>query len=160
VIRKWIVPVFLLFLFAASVEGAPKNPPGGFFGVRLGMSEESVHRLLRKVATQKKEEREAEGEGEQEVWILKRDSQFDYLLVRFDRQHQLWLITVVARKDARVRYSDLAELDGAKHTSDGRNQTYQWKVPTKGKQTGYLAIARGSDPEVLTSFSIARASRQ
>jgi hypothetical protein len=154
------VLVFILFLLAAAdVQAGPNTPPREVFGVRLGMSEEAVHRRLKKIATQQKEEKEAEGEGEQEVWVLKKDRRIDYLLVRFDARHQLWLITLVARKDAGVRYSDLGALGNAKHGSDGRNFTYKWSVPSKGKQAGYVVIARGNNPDTLTSYSISRSSR-
>jgi hypothetical protein len=152
--------IFLLMLLAAArVQAGPNHPPREAFGVRPGMNEEAVHRRLKKIATQQKEEKEEEGEGEQEVWVLKKDSRFDYLLVRFDARHELWLITVVARKDAGVRYSDLGALENAKHATDGRNVTYRWNVSAKGKQAGYVVIARGSNPDTLASYSISRLSR-
>jgi len=151
--------IFLSILLASTaVYAGPNQPRREAFGVRLGMNEETVHRILKKIATQQKEEREEEGEGEQEVWVLKKDSRFDYLLVRFDAQHQLWLITVVAHKDT-VRYGDLGALETAKHATDGRNVTYKWNVAAKGKQAGYVVIARGSNPDTLTSYSISRSSR-
>jgi len=141
------------------VHAGPNQPSREVFGVRLGMNEEVVHERLRKVATQQKEEREAEGEGEQEVWILKKDRRFEYLLVRFDAHHELWLITVVAKKDAAVRYTDLGALSAAKKANDGHNFTYKWTVAAKGKQPGYVVIARGTNADTLTSYSISRAAR-
>jgi hypothetical protein len=159
---KFRLSVFVLLsilLAATLVHAGPNQPRREVFGVRLGMNEEAVHKILKKIATQQKEEREEEGEGEQEVWVLKKDSRFDYLLVRFDAQHQLWLITVVAHKDAGVRYGDLGVLENAKHATDGRNVTYKWSVAAQGKQAGYVVIARGSNPDTLTSYSITRSSR-
>ncbi|MDX6611999.1 MAG: hypothetical protein QOD75_1185 [Blastocatellia bacterium] len=159
-IRFAVLLLLSILLVAPPVNAGPKQPQREVFGLRLGMNEETVHRVLKKIATQQKEEREEEGEGEQEVWVLKKDSRFDYLLVRFDAQHELWLITVVVHKDAGVRYGDLGALQNAKHATDGRNVTYKWSVAAKGKQAGYVVIARGSNPDTLTSYSISRAARQ
>lgn len=115
------------------------------------MSEESVHKILKKIATQQKEEKEEE--GEQEVWSLKKDDRFDYILTRFNRDHRVTLITVVARPN-RVRYSDVAETKEATVASDGRNYSYRWKVEREGQQPAYLLIARGSSSEFLTSYSL------
>src|SRR6185369_15948045 len=117
------------------------------------MSEESVHKKLKTIATQQKEEKEKEEEGEQEVWSLKKDDRFDYILTRFNRDHRLTLITVVARPN-RVRYSDIAQTKEATVASDGRNYSYRWKVERDGRQPAYLLIARGSSSEFLTSYSL------
>ena len=131
----------------------PKKPPREVFGLSLGMSEESVHRRLRKIATQQKEEREEEEGGEQEVWILKRDSHFNYVLTRFTGDHRLIFVTVVAHPN-RVRYGDIANVDEATKATDGTNYSYKWKVEAGRKQPGYLLIARGSSPEFLNSYSL------
>jgi len=157
VIRKAIVSSLVVFLMVAAdlpaMPIAPKKPPREVFGLSLGMSEESVHRRLRKIATQQKEEREEEEGGEQEVWILKRDSHFNYLLTRFTGDHRLIFITVVAHPN-RVRYGDIANVDEATKATDGTNYSYKWKVEAGRKQPAYLLIARGSSPEFLTSYSL------
>jgi hypothetical protein len=130
-----------------------KQPPREFFGLRLGMSEEAVRSRLRKIAKQQKEEREEEEGGEQEVWILKRDSKFNYLLVKFNKEHRLnWMIVVAHPK--LVRYADIASLELATKATDGINYSYKWKVETTAQQPGYLIIARGSSDEFLTSYSV------
>ena len=134
---------------AAGAQRTPQPP----FGLRLGMSEEAAKERLRKVATQQKEEREEEEGGEQEVWILKRDAKFNYLIAKFSSEHHLILITVVARPQ-QVRYGDVADLDTAAKASDGQNYSYKWKVePGKGARA-YVINARGSSPEFLTSYSV------
>ena len=70
----------------------------------------NVHRRLRKIATQQKEEKKGQKGGEQKFWILKRDSTFKYLLTKFDHEHRLTWITVVAHPN-RVTYADLANLE-------------------------------------------------
>lgn len=138
---------------AATIQAPAKQPPREFFGLRLGMSEEAVRSRLRKIAKQQKEEREEEEGGEQEVWILKRDTKFNYLLVKFNKEHRLNWMTVVAHPKL-VRYADLAGLELATKATDGINYSYKWKVETSKQQPGYLIIARGSSDEFLTSYSV------
>jgi hypothetical protein len=123
------------------------------FGLRLGMSEEGVHKRMRRIAKQQKEEREEEEGGEQEVWILKKDPRYTYLLTKFSREHRLIFVTVVAHP-SRVRYSDLGETKDATVATDGMNYSYKWKIPAQGKESPVLLIARGSSAEFLTSYSL------
>jgi hypothetical protein len=155
--RILIQTIIFLLAIGAWLPGAlAKDPPREILGLRLGMREEAVRERLRKVANQQKEERE-ESEGEQEVWILPRHKKFDYLLVRFDSKHQLWFMTVVTRRSANLRYSDVADIKQAKQANDGRNYSFTWKIAGKDKRPGQIVIARGSDPNLLTSYSIYRA---
>jgi hypothetical protein len=117
------------------------------------MTEEAAHQRLRKIARQEKEEKQKEEGGEQEVWILKRDAKYSYLITRFSREHRLVLITVVARPQ-RARYSDLGKLKDAAKATDGQNYSYKWKVERGKEARGYVVIARGSHPEFLTSYSV------
>lgn len=143
----------LLLLIFSGLQGAPNQPSREVFGLRPGMSEEAVHKRMRKIATQQKEEREAEEGGEQEVWILKKDSRYNYLLTKFSREHRLLLATVVAHPN-RVRYSDLGETKDATVATDGINYSYKWKIPAQGNERAMLLIARGSSAEFLTSYSL------
>ena len=153
-VKVFTLPVLLSLVLvsqgmAASAQDAPRQP----FSLRLGMNEEAAHQRLRKIATQQKEEREEEEGGEQEVWILKRDAKFNYLVTKFSREHRLILITVVARPQ-QVKYGELANLDSAAKASDGQNYSYKWKIePGKGARA-YVINARGSSPEFLTSYSV------
>src|ERR1044071_1626391 len=140
---------FLVSAFPVSAEKRVRD----LFGLKIGMSEESVRKKLKKIATQQKEEKEKEEEGEQEIWSLKKDDRFDYILTRFNRDHRLTLITVVARPH-RGRDSGIAQTKEATVASDGRNYSYRWKVERDGRQPAYLLIARGSSSEFLTSYSL------
>jgi hypothetical protein len=121
------------------------------------MSEEQVRSRLAKIATQQKEEKaEEEEEGEQEVWILKKHPQLNYLLVRFNGEHRLVLVTAVVHQPSKVRYADLADLKDAEMKTDGRNYAYTWKIPGKNGRHGYAVVARGSDPQYLNSYSLYR----
>jgi hypothetical protein len=152
--KRKLFPVSLLLLVILSgAQAAPSKPSREAFGLRLGMSEEAVHKRLRKIATQQKEEREEEEGGEQEVWILKKDARYNYLLTKFSREHRLILVTAVAHP-GRVRYSDLGETKDANVATDGINYSYKWKIPEQGKNRAVLLIARGSNAEFLTSYSL------
>ena len=153
-LRRHALSFLLLFTFVMTAAPvSAKQRVRDLFGLKIGMSEESVHKKLKQIAAQQKEEKEKEEEGEQEVWNLKKDDRFDYILTRFNRDHRLTLITVVARPN-RVRYSDVAETKDATVASDGRNYSYRWKVERDGGQPAYLLIARGSSSEFLTSYSL------
>lgn len=117
------------------------------------MSKEAVHKRMRRIATQQKEEREEEEGGEQEVWILKKDPRYNYLLTKFSREHRLIFVTVVAHP-SRVRYSDLGETKDATVATDGMNYSYKWKIAAQGKERAVLLVARGSNAEFLTSYSL------
>jgi len=152
--RRFAVNLFLgLALTTQCVSAVAKDAPGRSFGLRLDMTEEAVHERLRKIATQEKEEKEKEEGGEQEVWILKRDAKYSYLIVRFSSEHRLILITVVARPQ-RVRYSEIGRLKDAAKATDGQNYSYKWKVEPGNGARGYMVTARGSHPEFLTSYSV------
>lgn len=147
------VALLVTLLITGSASGSAKAPPREVFGIRIGMREEMVHKQLRKIATRQEEERENEKESEQEVWLLQRNDRFEYLLTRFNRGKRLTLITVVARPD-RVRYSDVGSTSHAIFASDGRNFSYKWRTPKKGERQAELVIARGSNQEYLTSYSL------
>ena len=152
--KKSITALFL-FLVILDVGAAAKNPRGDILGVRIGTSEETAHRRLRKIGRQQKEDKDSESEGEQEVWLL-RDRRLDYLVLRFNREHKLWHLTVVARQGSHVLYSELGDIKNANHATDGRNHTYTWTVNKHGNQAGYVVVARGGDPSYLTSYSMSR----
>jgi hypothetical protein len=151
--RKPVLTTLLVVLISSNIQAARAKPSREVFGLSLGMSEESVHKRLRKIATQKKEEREEEEGGEQEVWILKKDARYNYLLTKFSREHRLILVTVVAQPN-RVRYSDLGKTKDATVATDGMNYSYKWKITAQGQERAVLLIARGSSAEFLTSYSL------
>jgi hypothetical protein len=153
--KKSTTSALLLLLVILEVGAATRNPRSDMLGLRLGMGEEAAHRRLRKIARQQKEEEDGEREGAQEVWLL-RDHRLAYLILRFDHQHELWFMTAVVRQGSHVLYSELADLKSASQATDGRNYTYTWKVNRGARQPGYVVVARGSDPNYLTSYSINR----
>lgn len=153
--KKSITSALLILLTSVGVGAATRNPGSNVLSLRLGMEEESAHRRLRKIATQQREEKDGEKEGEQEVWLL-RDRRLAYVVLRFDHKHKLWFMIAVVRQGSRVLYSELADLKSATQATDGRNYTYTWNVNRGTSEPGYVVVARGSDPNYLTSYSISR----
>ncbi|HKP45004.1 MAG TPA: hypothetical protein VJT50_00265 [Pyrinomonadaceae bacterium] len=151
--RKTSLALVLLSLLASVTAAESSKPARQAFGLRIGMNEESVHKRMRRIATQQKEEREEEEGGEQEVWVLKQSAQYRYVLTKFSRDHKLILITVMAQRN-QVKYSDLGDVKTATVASDGINYSYKWKLPAQGKETALMVIARGSNTDFLTSYSI------
>jgi hypothetical protein len=148
----------LLVGVVSIVEALDQKPRAEVLGLRLGMNEEDVRSRLSQLGKQQKEERESEGEGEQEVWILNPTSEkrLDYLVVKFDRDHRLHFIIAVARKGGRVRYADVVDLKKATRATDGRNFSYTWKIAAEGREPASIIVARGSDSQYLTSYTIYR----
>jgi hypothetical protein len=154
--RRVSLDVLLVLVVAMSVtEASPRAAqlPRAFFGLRLGMNEEAARERLQRIAAQQKEEKEQEEGGEQEVWILKSDRRFNYLIARFDREHKLILLTAVARP-RRVKYAELASLKLATKATDGMNYSYKWKVEPGKSARPFTINARGNSPEFLTSYSV------
>ena len=152
-IHKTIFSVLLVLVLFSSMQAVPAKPSREAFGLRLGMKEEAVHKRMRRIATQQKEEREEEEGGEQEVWVLKKDSRYNYLLTKFSREHRLIFVTVVAHPN-RVRYTDLGETKDATVATDGINYSYKWKIPGGKDERAVLLIARGSNADFLNSYSL------
>lgn len=157
VMRRVIIASLICSSLGIAGAHAAAKMPSDILDLRLGMSEEQVRSRLAKIATQQKEEKtEAEEEGEQEVWILKKHPELNYLLVRFNSEHRLVLVTAVVHQPSKVRYGDLADLKFAEMKTDGRNYAYTWKIPSKKGRRGYAVVARGSDPQYLNSYSLYR----
>jgi hypothetical protein len=146
--------VLVIITFNVAESSTRVSPlPRTFFGLRLGMDEEVAHERLKRIATQQKEEKEDEEGGEQEVWILKRDKRFNYLMARFDREHRLMLLTVVARPK-QVRYAEVTNLKLAVKATDGINYSYKWKVEPGRNVRPFTINVRGNSPEFLNSYSV------
>ena len=138
----------LLLLIVPVANAASQKPRAEVLGLRLGMLEDEVRERLAKIGEQQKEERESEGEGEQEVWLLnpKMEKSLDYLVVKFDRNHRLHFIIAVARKDARLQYADVVDLKAAKRVTDGsgRNFSFTWKIAAEGVQPASVIVFRAN----------------
>src|SRR5689334_20094397 len=81
-----------MLLFALMPSWATSRPPAPkILGIRLGMDYAKAHTLLTKLGHFKSEDER------QEVWALRRDKRYEYLIVGFDRDHRVRYVTALAR---------------------------------------------------------------
>ncbi len=146
------VVVFLLMLVSFGALASAQEPPQDVLGVRPGMGESDVRRLLDKVGREVREERQ-----KQKVWEV-RDPRITHVIVRFGNDNVVRWVTAMARREGegRLRYSDVGDTRRAEHKTDGRNHTYIWRVAARGGRPGFLVVAGGSDPQYLTSYRLTR----
>jgi hypothetical protein len=155
--KKFIASTVFVILFTVSLFAADQNPQPSILGIKLGMKEKAVRKLLQKIGKQQKEEKKEEEEegGEEEIWLLTGNSKYDSLIVGFDRKHLVRYVSVFAEKNKNgVRYSEIGDLKSARFEGNPSNYRYTWDMPAKGKVPRYLVIARGIDKQYLTSYSI------
>ncbi len=85
------------------------------------------------------------------------NSNYDSLIVGFDKKHQVRYVSVFAGNNSSgVRYSDISDLKAARFESNPSNYRYTWDVSAKGKNPRYLVIAQGTDKQFLSSYSVKR----
>ena len=130
-------------------QNASDEPRREVLGLSLGMSKETARRRLQELGQLEREERKR-----QEVWKL-RDPRFAHLLLGFDSQDKLRYVTALARAGgSRVRYREMGDLKRARNDGAGNNYYYTWELAAHADQPRGLAIARGTDPEYLSSYSL------
>src|ERR1700730_18534433 len=82
---------FLAFLaLSLTTSAAGKQPAPQVLGLRLGMSYERAHARLSEIGQFKSED-----EGQQ-VWTLRNDKHYQYLIIGFDRERNVRYVTVLA----------------------------------------------------------------
>ena len=96
----------------------------------------------------------------QEIWEV-RDDRFSHLIVGFDAKEKLRYVTATAREDKeakRVAYSEIGTLEQAHQAGDPaiKNFNYEWRLSSEKGSGEALVIARGRDPEYLSTYSIKR----
>jgi hypothetical protein len=141
-----IVILALMPSWAKNLEPAPE-----ILGVRLGMDHAKARVRLTKLGQFKSED-----EG-QEVWTLRQDKRYQYLIVGFDREHKVRYVTAVARPHGQpVDYSTIGDLTSAEHREAAGNVRYIWKPKKHPDDLEYLIIARGQEAHRLAIYSVKR----
>jgi hypothetical protein len=139
----------LVLSLAALAVG--KQPAPQILGLRLGMSYTQAHARLNEIGQFKSED-----EGQQ-VWTLRNDKHYQYLIIGFDREHTVRYVTVLARPDGQpVSYAEVGNLADATRTGGAGNLRYTWKVNDKKGHFEYLAIAKGKDQRYLNRYAVKR----
>jgi hypothetical protein len=140
-----------ILLLSANLWCATKVPRPEILGIRLGMSYPQAHSRLTQIGQFKNKD-----EG-QEVWTLRSDPHYHALIVGFDRERRVRYVTALANlKGEAIDYSDLGDVHSATSSGEPHNLVFTWKARDQGSHTEYLAIAIGSDPHRLRSYSVKR----
>ena len=143
--------LLLVLLITAIVFAATKAPAPEILGVRLGMPYAEACAKLNKIAQFKNED-----EG-QEVWMLRDDPHYQFLIVGFDRERRVRYVTALARSDgAPVNYGDVGDVQTALRSGQSGNLTYTWRINSRKNSFEYAAIAKGKDSQRLSSYSVKR----
>ena len=151
--QKKINRAALLAFLALSltVSAAGKQPAPQILGLRLGMAYERAHARLNEIGQFKSED-----EGQQ-VWTLRNDKHYQYLIIGFDRERTVRYVTVIACPDGHpVSYADVGNLADATRTGGAGNLRYTWKANDKKGGFDYLAIAKGKDQRYLNRYAVKR----
>jgi hypothetical protein len=148
-INRAALLAFLVLSLTASAVG--KQPKPHILGLRLGMSFERAHARLNEIGQFKSED-----EGQQ-VWTLRNDKHYQYLIIGFDRERTVRYVTVLARPDGPpVSYAEMGNLADATRTGGAGNLRYTWKANNKKGGFEYLAIAKGKDQLYLNRYAVKR----
>ena len=144
------ISIILLF-FALVPAWASRAPAPEILGIRLGMDYARAHTLLTKLGHFKSEDER------QEVWVLRRDKRFEYLIVGFDRDHTIRYVTALARPQGEpVDYSAIGDLTDAECAGTTGNVRYIWRPKKHPDSLEYIVIAKGQAPHRLTKYSVKR----
>ena len=150
--------ISLLCVLATSHTWA-QEPKRDVLGVHLEMTREEAARRLGEIGTFDREERK-----QQEVWQV-RDPSFSHVMIGMSKEGKLRYVTAIARQDAeakRVPYSTVGDLSQARQAGDPAisNYRFEWTLPAANDQPAALVVARGRDPEFLSTYSLKRAGER
>ncbi len=146
---------FLTLLFLCLVTFGCDSPraesKADILGIKLDMSQENAHRRLREIGKLEKEEGK-----QQEIWALKEDPHYSYLIVAFTKENpSVRFVTAKMREGgSRVRYSDVLELEKTRQIGSANNYKYVQEFPPEGNRSQYSVIASGKDADYLTYLSL------
>ena len=132
-----------------------EEPKRDLLGVDVAMTQQDAEKQLKKIGAFERNERK-----QQQIWKV-RDDRFSHLIIGADKEGKLRFVTAVARVDKgakRVRYQTVGDLKAARQTGDPsiKNFSYEWSLPNQKGQPETLMIARGRDPEFLSTLSLKR----
>lgn len=124
-------------------------------GIHFKLAKEDVRKRLSEIGSFVRDERKR-----QEIWQV-RDASFSHLIVAFEKNGKLRFVTAVSREDAeakRVPYGQIGNVEKARQAGDPgiNNFNYEWDLPSQEGHPRLLAIARGRDPNFLTTYSLKR----
>ena len=143
----------LSMLVSHAGDGEPKRD---ILGIHLEMTKEEATKRLKEIGTFERDERK-----QQAVWQV-RDPSFSHVIVGLSKEGKLRYVTAVAREDdaaTRMPYSSVGDLHLARQLGDPaiKNFMFEWSLPERKNKPAAVAVARGRDPEFLSTYSLKRA---
>ena len=149
--RKFLIHIFCLIVLLLGAQFAEAKPKGDVLGLRVGMTKDKAVERLRKIAKKDHDERK-----QQEVWKLKDDPNFSYIIISYDKEYKnVRFVTAKARPDVkRIRYEDVIDIKKAVQIGSENNYNYVLEMPASGDKPAYKIIARGTDKNYLTYFAV------
>ena len=150
---KKILLAVVCFLLCGTVHVSANEPSRDICGIDLKLGKAEVEQRLKEIGTFERDERKR-----QQIWRVRHPS-FSHIIISFDKEERLRFVTAVAREDGeakRVRYADIGDLKQARQAGDTavNNFKYEWELPAENDQPRTLVVARGRDPEFLTTYSL------
>ena len=146
---KRVFSLFLLITMCVLVAAAAPKPRPEIMGIALGMTRDDARARLKGMGILEKEARKR-----QEVWAIK-DSRVSHLLIGYDTDFRVRYVTAVARAGGpRIRYEEVADVKSAQRLENQGNFKFTWEVPRRSRQSAYVMIAHGRDPQYLDSYSV------
>lgn len=156
-ISYFLAAILLLLLTmpqCATNNLSAANLPGDIFGISVGMDKADAMRLLEDSAFFERDERRR-----QQVWRLKSNPKYGFVLIGYDKENKVRYVTAVAREKGgtKVRYDEIADLKLAKTENLGQGRRYTWLVGQRGDKPEYIVIAQGNEADFLTLYTISQA---
>ena len=148
--------VLLLALTNSFMPAAEPEVRRDILGIRLDMTKEEAQARLKEIGSFVRADRK-----QQEVWATK-DKTFSHVIVGYEKEGPgLRYVTAVVRDDndaERMRYSDIGKVEAARQAGDPaiKNFNFEWTLPSVPGHPKMLVIARGRDPEFLSTYSLKR----
>lgn len=148
---KVLVRLFCLVVLMIGAQLVEAKTPGDVLGLRVGMSHDEAISRLQKIAKKDHDERK-----QQEIWKLKDDPNFSYIIISFDKEYKsVRFVTAKVREGGkRIRYSDVIDTKKAAQLGSANNYNYVLEVPARGGTPAYKVIARGTDKDFLTYLAV------
>lgn len=158
--RKKIQSLILILLPFVLTQCAPKSAselPKDILGISVGMSKENAQKRLEEIAVFERDE-----EKRQQVWLLKDDAHFKYLILGYDASNQVRYVTAIAEPSvakARIRFSEVGDLSKAKKEVLEPHYKYIWQVHETDGKPDYDVYTYGDSPEFLMHYSLSKRAK-
>lgn len=157
--NSYLLLAAILFLLltmpqCAANNSSAANLPHDIFGISVGMNKADAQRLLEDAAFFERDERRR-----QQVWRMKSNPNYGFVLIGYDKENKVRYVTAVAREKGgkKVRYDEIADLKLAKIENLGIGRRYTWLVGQRDGKPEYLIVAQGNETEFLSLYTISQA---